>query len=540
MVLYNQISFNLIINWGNVMYKLSGRLLTIGLILILLTTGCTNDTTNKNKDNNDNKPTIEPPQEINTETVTLVVPNSIENEEYKEYAEKLLADRGIYIEFIGYDKGSGYIDNQDYLNYCQDIKTERENVVMFFDGPVPENNAAELFEDVSGIYETLAPKHHELFSIEGDDYSVVTSVNDGIQSQRLAVLVRNEYLEDFQESIRTATDYEAFLEWAHENIKDGRTPGLIPAFMYEKAYHNTYVPYEIFMLELGYTSLAPAMPINIGGLYIENEQNPVEDAEIYALESLPEFKEVALKLGEWVRNDWIDVVNYEEAIPDINRYATVIINPADYSSRQLEHWFPDKSMRIDATGFSMFILYPDKTPDPWLGSFQPLYYAYVLNGSDNPNSFFTFIEWLYSEEDNYREFMGLNTDEGHEVPDQAYQQWPALTFFYNSKWAPISSVAPSNYEEEMSQLTHYNLPVLEQLTYNRASMDKIQASLWNKKDYQSIAEREKAHRQLMRNLFIAKNDDPGALIDQFIVQQEYAAELESKIKRLIDEASKGN
>lgn len=256
------------------MYKLRTRLLTIGLILILLATGCSNGTTNNsnNNDNNDSNPTIEPPQELNTETVTLVIPNSIENEDYKEFAENLLADRGISIEFVGFEKGSGYINNQKYFDFCVDIRDEHENLIMFFEWPVSESNSIDLFEDISGIYETLAPRHHELFSIEGDNYSVVTSVNDGIQSQRLAVLIRNEYLDEYEGSIRSATDYEAFLEWASENIKDDRTPGLIPAFMYEKTYHNTHVVFDIFMPELGYTSLAPALPINISGLYIKNEQ----------------------------------------------------------------------------------------------------------------------------------------------------------------------------------------------------------------------------------------------------------------------------
>lgn len=520
------------------MYKLSSRLLTIGLIFILLATGCSNDTTNNNKDNNDNKPTIEPPQELNTETVTLVIPNSIENEEYKEYAEKLLSDRGISIEFVGFDKGSGYIDNQKYLDFCLDICKDHENVIMFFDGPVPENNAAGLFEDISDMYARLAPNHHELFSNEGDSYGIVTSVNDGIQSQRLAVLVRNEYIEEYDGLIRTATDYEAFLEWAHENIKDERTPGLIPAFMYEKAYHNTYVPYDIFMPELGYISLAPALPINIGGLYIKNEKSPVGEVDVFALESLSEFKEAALRLGTWVQNEWINVVNYDESIPDIDEYASVVVNPADYSSRQLEHWFPGKSMRIDATEFSMFILYPDEIPDPWKDSFQPLYYAYVLKGSTNSNEFFKFIEWLYSDENNYREFTGQNLDGANSVPDQAYQQWSALTFFYNSKWTPISSVAPYNYEEEMRELTRFNLPILELLTDNRASIQKTQFELWDQNHYNSIGNREKSYIQLIRNLYIAKNEDPGAIIDNFIERQEYTEDLELKIKSLINEANK--
>ncbi|NLC43308.1 MAG: hypothetical protein GX783_03390 [Clostridiales bacterium] len=520
------------------MYKLSSRLLTIGLILVLLATGCSNGATNNNKDNNDNKPTIEPPQEINTETVTLVIPNSIENEDYKEHAEKLLSDRGFSIKFVGYDKGSGYIDNQKYLDFCLGIGKDHENVVMFFDGPVPENNAAELFQDISGMYGILAPKHHELFSNEDDRYGIVTSVNDGTQSQRLAVLIRNEYYEEYEGSIRSATDYEAFLEWANENIKDDRTPGLIPAFMYEKAYHNTHVAFDIFIPELGYTSLAPALPINIGGLYIKNEQSIVEEVDVFPLDSLPEFKEAALRLGEWVQNEWIDVVNYDEAIPDIDKYASVVINPADYSSRQLEHWFPGKQMRIEATEFSMFILYPDEMPDPWLDTIQPLYYAYVLKGSTNPNEFFKFIEWLYSDENNYREFTGQNLDGANSMPDQAYRQWSALTYFYNSKWNPISSVAPSNYEVEMKELTHFNLPILELLTDNRASIQKIQFELWDQNGYNSIENREKSYGQLIRNLYIAKNEDPEAIIEKFVEQQDYTEELELKIKSLINEANK--
>lgn len=225
-------------------------------------------------------------------------------------------------------------------------------------------------------------------------------------------------------------------------------------------------------------------------------------------------------------------------MPDFDKYASVVVNPTDYSSRQLEHWFPGKQMRIDATEFSMFILYPDEMPDPWLDTIQPLYYAYVLKGSTNLNEFFKFIEWLYSDENNYREFTGQNLDGANSMPDQAYRQWSALTYFYNSKWNPISSVAPCNYEDEMSQLTNFNLPVMELLTEKRISMDKIQANLWTQNDYNSIGNREKSYIQLIRNLFIAKNEDPGAIIDNFIERQEYTEELELKIKSLINEANK--
>ncbi len=514
------------------MFKLS-RLLSLGLILIILATpGCSKEI------NKDKEPLVEAPKELDTQMVTVVVPVSIENEQYKQYAEKLLLVHGFDLEFVGYDKGQGYMDYEAYLDFCMDINKERENVVMIMDSQVPNSNAAEIFEDVTDKYKSLAPKHFEMFSNkdEKEQYGIVTAANYGIQSQRLAVLVRNEYLENYDKSIRTATEYEAFLEWAHENIEDGRTPGLIPAYLYEKAYHNTYVPYDLFMPELGYISLAPALPINVGGVYIENKEQPVENTEIFALESLPQFKDAALRLRGWVENDWIDVVNYELNTPKIEQYASVVVNPADYNSKQLEFWFPGNTMRVDATEFTMFIIYPDEIPNPWLDTFQPVYYAYALKGSDNPGSFLTFIEWLFIEEDNFRLFAGLSTDtadDANKAPDQNYSQWPTLTFFYNSKWADSSSVAPSNYEEEMAQVTNYSLPLIKLLMENKVPLNKMQTEIWNQNDYKSIGDREKAHRQLMRDLYIEKRADSEALIEQFIQQQKYTKELELKIQQMI-------
>ncbi len=509
------------------------RLISLVMILMVVLAGCA-------RNNPDESERLADPKATAEETVTVVLPVPLEVDLYTANAEESLFDQWFPLEFMGYGKNSGYIDNQAYLDYCLDISQERNNVVMFFRSPVPEHNAAGLFEEITEVYRTHAPNHFETYANEEDNYGVATAVNDRIQSHRLAVLVRNEYLDVYQQSIRTASEYEAFLEWADQNLTDGRKPGLIRANLYEKAYHNTYVPFDLFMPEYGYVSLSPALPINIGGLYTGDEQYSVDDVDVFALESLPQFKEAALKLAEWIQDDWIDVVNIEDSLPNIEQYASVVVNPADYATGELAFCYPDKAMCVDATDFSMFILYPDRIPNPWMDSFQPLYHAYVLKGSKNPTAFFSFLEWLYHNEDNYRQFTGSDTgpsDDINHVSTQSAQPWPVLSFFYNGRWADLSSAAPANFQSETEKATNFDHPIMHRLIENRSRLDKIQADFWTHSDYAKISDREKAYKQLMGSLFHAVNENPEAVIDQFIQQQVHTEELVNKIHDLVVQAT---
>lgn len=447
-----------------------------------------------------------------SQKVTVVLPLALSDHDYNEIAADL--GQGLFpLEFIGYNKGSGYLDNQAYLDYGLEIGRERDNVVLLFNSPVPSQYAADYFLDITAHYKAQAAEHFTLYADPLNPYGVVTALNDGLAQNQLAVLVRNEYLFDYPDMISTATEYEAFLAWAAVNLTDGRKPGLVRANLYEKAYYNTYVPFEIFLPEYGYLSLTPALPTNIGGLYIKSSETI---ADVYPLESLAEFKVAALRLAEWMEQGWLDLVDTEKSLADPDHYASIVVNPADYVSWELDYTYPDLSLRIDASEFSIFPLYPDLIPDPNFAAPQPLFYAYVLQGALDPAAFFAFIDWLHNAKSNYQ---GLPAS--------------LQPFFYKASWSEPFDTAPLNFTKAAQQLAGGADPVMQKLSQNRAELRETQSSFWTQSELRSIADREKSYRQLMASMASADKADLAKLLDRFILQQTWSDDLAARIVDLI-------
>lgn len=134
------------------------RLLSLVMILLVIITGCSRTNPSESEQQ------VNDPKKMAEETVTVVLPVPLELDLYTAKAEESLFNEGFPLEFIGYDKGLDYIDNQAYLDYCLEISQERNNVVMFFRSPVPEHNAAGLFEEISEAYKIYAPNHYERYA----------------------------------------------------------------------------------------------------------------------------------------------------------------------------------------------------------------------------------------------------------------------------------------------------------------------------------------------------------------------------------------
>jgi len=474
---------------------------------------------------------------------TLIFPVSVESSTHRQYAENLLLEQGIAIEFMGYDKDSGYLDFEHYLAYCKEIYEGRNNVFVIYPAEFHRwiGHYQDLFQEISAVYQSNAPRHHDRFigfNDTAEQFGVPIALDN--TNHRLAILIRNEYLAEYKEPITTAKEYEAFLNWASQYIRDGRKPGAFPLFVYEMAYHNAYVPFELFMPEWGYISLSPAFPINIGGLYAPISQVHANASEIKALEGLPHLKEGVLRLRAWMDNGWMDAKNpMEWNAALIEQYASLIVNTGDYSTRNLDYWFPDRSMRVDARDCTLFVLYPDQLPNPREDRGKVLYYAAMMKGTEDPGSFFTFIEWLYSNEGNYRLFTGQETAVQDPMPllEKSYGQWSALSFFQYTPWTRSSPFAPSNYAEAMTSITNTEHPLVRYLIHHEEDVHKLMNTLFDRADYQTIGERENAYIDLFRTIFIRRHSDPESILDSFYEQRNPRTQaFEAKIQRLFEAA----
>ncbi len=483
------------------------------------------------------------------EEVTIVVPLPGSQVKDIEHAEERLRSKGINLHFLVYPKKSGYFNYDDYISFCEKVCREHQNVVMIFksdaeiSGYLLEKSPG-LVRDIKTDFEKNAPFYYSKYQLNNSDkiYDITLGIRDNSIPGQLAILVKNEYAEKYGKPIETAEDYAGFLQWASAfNEQDGVIPGYMPVGIYEKSYYNSYVPFDLFAQQYGYITASTVLPMDVGGIY--TDLFPKENQGFYPLENIPEFRTAMLELCTWAKNGWMEF-GFAMNIPDdMSKYASIVVNTLDYVTRDAEFFFANGNITVDAGNYTMFMLYPDRTPNPWNNIIEYNYCAVVSANTKNPESFFRFLDWLIESQQNYDYFHYgiLNTDnsfdgektdsikgEKTESPENGDNNTltgnKEFDCFTIPSFRRISSFAPSNWNDIRKISSKLSIPLLEAFSKNYKTALSLNTRYIQRKDLEKISRRENDYIDFFYSLLSSPQDDAPEKIDAFILKQKGAGD----------------
>jgi hypothetical protein len=477
--------------------------------------------------------------------ITIVVPGTPDAENEK-ILEQLIHEQGFNVDIEVFNRTTKYLDYERYIEHFKNAVKKNPNAMIVLDGGISNivvERYGNLIMDLSKIYRKSAPKHYEQFYGNTKDkvYEIPLSHENDSTPKRLAVLVTSSLMKEYGKQITTAAEYEDYLAWAAESHKE-LTPGFMPLLLYEGAYDNSYTPFELFAPEFGLYSISKVLPINIGGIYTDISSDNTDKLNIYALETLPQFKESMLRLRSLVDKGWL----YVQAAQNMSgfaadKYSSIIVNTGDYVFQNIGQMFPQLSYPIDASKYSINILYPDRVPEVWEGIPSIKFGGYINKGAKNPEAILAFVQWLYdSKQDNYKLFRyGDPSTKTNDNPE--YSNWNILNYFLVPEWEKPQSIIPENWNEAIGRISGNRNTILRDLAGNQAQMNESLLKNFSQDDSKKVGDREKRYTSFFDNLLIFKREDPVKYIDSFIDQLTsggYDKYIEDKVSKIIKAGSK--
>jgi hypothetical protein len=203
--------------------------------------------------------------------------------------------------------------------------------------------------------------------------------------------------------------------------------------------------------------------------------------------------------------------------------------------------FPQLSYPIDASKYSINILYPDRVPEVWEGIPSIKFGGYINKGAKNPEAILAFVQWLYdSKQDNYKLFRyGDPSTKTNDNPE--YSNWNILNYFLIPEWEKPQSIIPENWNEAISRISGSKNVVLRNIAGNQAQMNESLLKNFSQDDSKKVGDREKRYTSFFDNLLVYKRENPVKYIDSFINELTSGGQdkyIEEEVRKIIKAGSK--
>ncbi len=376
----------------------------------------------------------------------IVLKNTITQTKMNEYTNSLEEQ----LKGEGFNISIDIVPNSENFQekYKEYVKTKLEEVknVVFFDSYFSKDEIVNLknnglIMEVTDIYKESAPvyyadtynkdvrKHYyrdSLSKLFMDEQNRIYGIPTG-DFQYLdysVLLIRKEIAKRYGKDIDTIDDYEELLKWVEVNDKQFK-PGLFPINI-SNAIPGSLPVFSLWANINGYSDVTGQMGMIGSSVDYYYKNNDVENIikvnrlDIIEAVQLPDFKRYMLKLSQWQKSGLVDFWMAEDISKvKTDDYATIVTNISNYM--RSDSIF-DKQALINASEYDMYIFNKEGMKKSTCKAVQPyLKVLYVSANSKNPDEMLRFIEWLYSEQENYdlfiygKEGKGYVIDGGREV-----------------------------------------------------------------------------------------------------------------------------
>ncbi len=271
------------------------------------------------------------------------------------------------------------------------------------------------------------------------------------------LLVRKEISEKYKKDINSIEDYKNLLEWIKENQKQYK-PGLFPIDInvFDTSISKSYSVFNFYACMTGYSAINGQISFGGGNYYYKSSdlESMIKAGRIDFTEAtgLPGFKEFILMLTEWEKNDLVDFWTNKNFGKLTQGYATIITNASNYTNPVSVR---DKRALINAEEYDMYLLNKDHLRISTAKSLNACKEVIYLGAdSDNSSEIFRFIEWLYSDINNFELFMYGKENE-NDVTENDRVSWGKrqLSDFVRQNYDSRKDFYPNNWEDILKEIS---------------------------------------------------------------------------------------
>ncbi len=382
-------------------------------------------------------------------TVIMIKSPIYENDDaMAAYASELLADAGWDVEFKIYD-----FDLSDYENSSSAYQAFIMN---------------ELDSGKDLVFENWGMLNHEEFKANrylakkvGGGYNYLRNLGHSKEYSFQGIYIRKELDELYGEEINSIEDYDRFLAWAKINNPDDK-----PCLMVmQSTLHDHFNPISLFAQMSGYTKVDHA----ISGLHDNGSTIYMSDIDMYNYQydtpdvyeaiELPFFIEMDNYLSKWYKNGLLEFTSYDE-FESTSGYSSIVCNIKDSTNYYSRDYTDSRLQLLDVSDFNLHVLSNNEN-----FHYSPSIYEHTRNStflfaSENPSTSLgeSFLDWIYSYNDNYLLFMFGMEDIDYKVVNGqlefltnpnglSYGEWEIHKNFIDDRMNPVMPHFPSNWAE---------------------------------------------------------------------------------------------
>lgn len=370
------------------------------------------------------------------ETLTVYLPQfTVGNaqEESCDYASRMLRTSGIHVDFRVYVSEDAGVNS--YMQFIRD-NIHKDNAAFVLNTEPLE------FLKEEGWIDEIHPLSHTAQPLN-----------------RLAVLIKNDVFSGWGQSIRTASELEAFLAWRREET--GKAPCTAASFLYDRMYGG-FLWLNLFLPEEGYFPINNEFPALASAADFYSD---FSGENLFSFATLPALSDCALRYLQWMENDWLDAY-MPMPRTQLAQYEAVIVNTEDFlMPLMLRNNAPLSA--LDFSGYTLQILYAQDIPRFSSESVPASAYG-ICSGENAQPLVDNFLAWL-EQENNYRllRYGAEGTDFRVEdeawviLPESGYSLWEQRVVFENTRLEPpvFRENLPANFREEMQLVSEAPAPL---------------------------------------------------------------------------------